>query len=77
MRLSPNGGYHHNGAYRNIKRGFAILKKNIVIQMVANGDCCWDIYDQRKFRGENQYLPHGEHIPDIQPKSIKRVNCRY
>ena len=77
LRLAPNGGLHKNGAYQNIKRGFPILKKHIVIQMVVNGDCCWEIYEKRKFQGENQYLPHGEHLPEIQPISIKKVHCRY
>jgi hypothetical protein len=77
LRLAPNGGIDHDGAYQNIKRGFPILKRNIVIQMVANGDCCWEIYGTRKFQGGKQYLPHGEHLPEIQPISIKRVHCRY
>ena len=77
LQLSSFGGRSKDGAYQNIKRGFSILKINIIIQMTAIGDCCWETYGKPKFKGETQYLHYGEHFPEIQPISIKRVDCRY
>lgn len=77
LQISSFGGRSKDGAYQNIKRGFSILKINIIIQMTTMGNCCWETYDKPKFKGETQYLHYGEHFPEIQPISIKRVECRY
>ena len=76
LNLSPIGGHKRDGAYPKIKKGFPILKKNIVIKLIRNGDCCWEIYEKPYFRGEKQYLGHSENYPDIQPESLKKVDCR-
>jgi len=76
LNLSPIGGHKRDGAYPKIKKGFSILKKNIVIKLIRNGDCCWEIYEKPYFRGEKQYLGHSENYPDIQPESLKKVDCR-
>ena len=77
LNLSPVGGPKKDGGYPNIKMGFSILKKNIVTLLIRNGDCCWEVYEKPYFRGEKQYLSHVENFPDIQPMSLKKVNCRY
>ena len=75
LRLSPIGGRKKDGAYPKIKKGFSILKKNIVMKLIKNGDCCWEIYEKPHFKGEKQYLSHDENYPDIQPESLKTVDC--
>ena len=75
LNLSPIGGRKRDGAYPKIKKGFSILKKNIVINLIRNGDCCWEIYEKTYFRGEKQFLGHSENYPDIQPESLKKVDC--
>ena len=75
LSLSPIGGRKRDGAYPKIKKGFSILKKNIVIKLIRNGDCCWEIYERAHFKGEKQYLGHDENYPDIQPESLKKVDC--
>ena len=77
LSLSPIGGPKKDGAYPYIKKGFSILKKNIVTQLITNGECCWEVYEKPFFRGEKQYLSHAENFPDIQPMSIKKTDCRY
>ena len=77
LNLSPIGGRKRNGRYPKIKKGFSILKKNVVTMLIRNGNCCWEIYEKPYFRGEKQYLSHDVNFPDIQPESLKKVECRY
>ena len=77
LQLATDGGVNKDGEYQNLKRGFPVLKRNIIIQIITIGNCCWEIYEKRKFKGKKQYLHHGEHFPDIQPRSVRRVECRY
>ena len=67
----------YRDAYRNIKRGFPIMKTNIVFYIEVLGNCCWEIYAKRKFRGDKQTIFPGESqvLPDFQPVSIKRLEC--
>ena len=75
--LESDSGFKKDGGYYNIRRRFPILRTNVIIQLITQGSCCWEIYEKRKFKGEKQYLHQGEHFPDIQPASIRRVKCRY
>lgn len=70
------GGYR-NG-YLNLKRGFPILRRNYVVRLETFGDCCWEIYSERKFSGDKQVLwPGGFTNPDFQPASIRRMECNF
>ena len=75
--LESDSGFKKDGGYYNIRRRFPILRTNVIIQLITQGSCCWEIYEKRKFKGEKQYLHQGEHFPDIQPASIRRVKCQY
>ena len=75
LLLSGNGGRGKEGAYPNIKRGFPIMKKDIVIYMEMLGDCCWELYDKREFEGKKQYIQYYQTFPEIQPASVKRISC--
>ena len=77
LLLAGDGGRNKRGSYPNLKRGFPVIKRNMVIRMETLGDCCWEIYAKRKFEGEQQYIHHGKHFPEIKPASVKKVPCRH
>ena len=72
--LSLNG---HRTHFSNIKRGFHILRRNTISYVKVFGNCCWELYPHRKFRGEKQIASPGGDImyPDFQPISIKKLDC--
>ena len=67
----------HRTQYPNIKRGFRILRRNIISHLEVFGNCCWELYPDRKFRGKKQIISPGGDIiyPDFPPTSIKKVHC--
>ena len=63
--------------YPNIRRGFPLIRSSIITQFDIYGDCCWEIYPTRKFRGDKHVIyPSGDIVySDFQPVSIKKVDC--
>ena len=74
LLLGGNGGRGKDGAYKNIKR---VIKRNIVIQMETLGNCCWEIYAKRTFKGRKQHIYLGESFPEIKPVLAKKLLCEY
>ena len=72
IRLEGN-----RSSYPNIKRGYPIIRRNTISNVEIFGNCCWELYLDRKFKGEKQHIsPGGSEIyPDFQPLSIKRLEC--
>ena len=64
-------------AYRNIRRGFPAIRNNIINYIDTFGECCWEIYSNRAFRGDKHVIyPSGDLVyADFQPVSIKKVDC--
>ena len=53
-----------------------LLKNRKVIHMESNGNCCWRVFEQKRFRGRAENIPLGfEGLPQHEPKSIKKVEC--
>ena len=63
--------------YPNIQRGFPIMRRRAVSYMETTGDCCWEFYTKRRFKGARQLLFPGEDTfrPDFKPASIKKLKC--
>ena len=63
--------------YPNLKRGFQILKRNSVSILTVLGNCCWEIYENPKFRGQKEIITPegGDFSPSFQPISIQRTEC--
>ena len=62
--------------YPNIRIGFPVINKTDITYIEVSGECCWQIYSKRIFRGETQTVyPTEDHFyPDFQPVSLKRVH---
>jgi hypothetical protein len=67
----------HRTKYPNIKRGFPIIRRNTISHVEIYGNCCWEFYPDRKFRGEKQTIFPGSNLiyPDFQPNSIMKLEC--
>merc|ERR1712141_809618 len=63
--------------YPNFKRGFPIMRRNAISHVEIYGNCCWEFYPQRKFKGDKQTIFPGSNTiyPDFQPNSIMRLEC--
>ena len=63
--------------YPNIKRGFPIIRRNTVSHVEIYGNCCWEFYPDRRFRGGKQTIFPGSSIiyPEFQPNSIMKLEC--
>ena len=60
--------------YKRLQDG--LLKNRKVIHMESNGNCCWRVFEQKRFRGRAENIPLGfEGLPQHEPKSIKKVEC--
>ena len=68
-------GYRDN--YGNIKRGFPVMKRNTVNHVEVLGNCCWELYERRQFRGNKEIISPGGNtvFPSFQPVSLKRIEC--
>ena len=63
--------------YQNVKRGFPVLKKNIVLHVEAYGCVCWEIYDNPRFAGNKEEITPGDRqYVKFTPASIKKVECK-
>ena len=64
--------------YPNIQRGFPIMRRRESFYMETTGNCCWEFYMKRNFKGESQILFPGEDtfFPDFKPASIKKSECK-
>ena len=67
----------HRTDYPNLKRGFPIVRRNAISHIEIIGNCCWELYEGRKYRGQKQILSPGGNLiyPDFQPVSIKKMEC--
>ena len=72
--LSLEGYRSH---YPNIQRGFPLIRRTTISYVEIIGNCCWELYIDKKFKGEKQVITPGGNIiyPDFQPLSIKRLEC--
>ena len=63
--------------YLNIRKKFPVLKENVIHGLNADGDCCWELFARRKFRGKKvQKIWPGElYLPEFQVISAKRKIC--
>ena len=63
--------------YPNLRRGFPVIRRNVISHLEVFGSCCWELYPERMFKGEKQFVfPGGSRIfPDFQPVSIKKKKC--
>ena len=60
--------------YANLRKG--LLRNRNLIYMESNGNCCWQVFDRKRFRGRRENIPLGfEGLPEHEPKSIRRVEC--
>ena len=64
-------------SYPNLRRGFPVIRRNVISHLEVLGSCCWELYPERMFKGEKQFVfPGGSKIfPDFQPVSIKKMEC--
>ena len=57
------------------------LRRKTVYMFEVTGDCCWELYQKRNFRGWEDpethpvILGNGQHQEAIQPRSLKKVFC--
>ena len=72
-------GRHNITPYRypNIRRGFPAIRNRDIYYLKAFGDCCWELYSEKRFNGELQILYPSDdaHYPDFQPTSIMKSEC--
>ena len=63
--------------YPNIRKGYPAIRSNAVSHFDIFGDCCWEIYPIRRFRGDKHVIyPSGDVLyTDFQPMSIRKVDC--
>ena len=63
--------------YPNIRKGYPVIRANIVSHFDIFGDCCWEIFPTRRFRGDKHVIyPSGDVLyTDFQPISIRKVDC--
>ena len=63
--------------YPNLRRGFPIIRRHIISHVEVVGNCCWELYPERMFRGSRQSIfPGGGWIhPNFQVVSIKKMEC--
>ena len=63
--------------YPNLRRGFKIFKQNVIIHLESEGNCCWELYNRKRFRGTDKQdiTPGISFYPDFQPRSIRKRNC--
>ena len=67
----------HRKTYPNVRKGHPALRRNIISHVEVIGNCCWELYPKRKFRGKKQSIfPTGSlTFPDFQPVSIRKGEC--
>ena len=63
--------------YPNLRRGFPIIRRHIISSVEVVGNCCWELYPDRMFKGSRQSIfPGGGWIhPNFQVVSIKKMEC--
>ena len=63
--------------YKNLKKGFPVLKKHVVTKASAFGSCfCWKLYSGISFKGDVKIVSEGDEIDlEFNLGSIKRVPC--
>ena len=63
--------------YKNLKKGFPVLKKHVVTKVSAFGSCfCWKLYSGISFKGDVKIVSEGDEIDlEFNLHSIKRVSC--
>ena len=63
--------------YINIRKKFPVLKENVIHGLQADGDCCWELFARKKYRGKKvQTIWPGElYLPEFQVISAKRKIC--
>ena len=63
--------------YPNLRRGFPIIRRHIISHVEVVGNCCWELYPERMFKGSRQSIfPGGGWIhPNFQVVSIKKMEC--
>ena len=76
------GNYHQlhlseRSEYKSIRIKFPILKKNIIVGMKTEGDCCWEIFPTRRHQGEiSQILTsNDDYLPNFQVISLRKLIC--
>ena len=61
---------------KNEYRRLIRLRTRKILHMKAHGNCCWECYDKEHLKGEITNVdPANDVVPDVQPKSIKRICC--
>ena len=65
--------------YPDLKRGHPVMRKHTISYVEVSGDCCWGLYPQILFRGEDEIAFPGEGIlyTNFQPLSIKKMECPF
>ena len=68
---------HERIEYPNLRRGFKIFKQNVIIQLEAEGNCCWEVYPRKKFGGANKQdiKPGISYYPEFPPRSVRKKDC--
>ena len=63
--------------YPNLRRGFPIFRRHIISHVEVVGNCCWELYPGRMFKGSRKSIfPGGDWIhPNFQVVSIKKMEC--
>ena len=60
--------------YKDLQRG--LLRNRQVIHTASNGNCCWRVFERKRYRGTAENIPLGfEGLPQHEPKSMKKVEC--
>ena len=62
---------------KNEYRRLIRLRERKILHMKANGNCCWECYHEEHLKGDPAFDvdPANEVVPDVQPRSIKRICC--
>ena len=64
--------------YPNLRKGFRVLRENVVLHVEAYGCDCWEIYNNPHFRGKKEdIVPGYRHYLNVRTGSIRKIVCKW
>lgn len=62
--------------YPNLKKGYSLLRENVVLHVESFGCACWEMFDLPRFRGESELIEPGDrHYLSVRTGSLQRILC--
>ena len=63
-------------AYPNLKKGYSVLKQNVILHVESYGCACWEMFDLPRFRGDSEMIVPGDRqYISVRPGSLQRMIC--